>query len=140
MYNHFAEYNDILIRINEIQLKILEIRETLYSIKGIKYDELPSKGATPQADVTYFLIEIEELEAELDILYDKKQVLRGKHEKEINKVSDARERSVLRMYYLMKFDIYKIAEALKISVSHTRKIKRDAIESLINVITNDSEK
>ena len=109
---HFYEYDDVLNRINEVQSKIIEIREKIYSVKGIRYDEMPS-GSTLPTDITYYLIELEELEHELEELKNKKMELRKNHELEIDKLSNTKHRSVLRMHYLMKLDIYKIADTLK---------------------------
>lgn len=134
---HFYEYDDILNRISEVQLKMIEIRENIYSVKGIRYDELP-KGSTLPTDITYYLIELEELEKELEALSNKKLELRKKHELEIERLENTKHRSVLRMHYLMKLDIYKIAESLNVSVSYTRKLKRYASNSFIQML-NDSK-
>lgn len=130
MNNHFMEYNDILNRISEVQAKIIEIKENIYSIKGISYDDVP-RGKNGAVDILYFLAEIEELEKELKELLDKKNLLRKKHEKEIDKLSNSKHRSVLRMYYLMKFDVYRIADTLKITKNHVHKIKREATKEFM---------
>lgn len=136
MDNYFMEYDDILNRINEVQSKIIEVREKIYSVKGIRYDDIPSSTTLP-TDITYYLIELEELEEELEELKRKKLELRKNHELEIDRLSNIKYRSVLRMHYLMKLDIYKIADTLNLSVSHVRKIKKEASMEFMRL--NDSE-
>lgn len=132
---HFYEYDDVLNRINEVQSKIIEIREKIYSVKGIRYDEMPS-GSTLPTDITYYLIELEELEHELEELKNKRMELRKNHELEIDKLDNTKHRSVLRMHYLMKLDIYKIADTLNLSVSHIRKIKKEASDEFMRLNDN----
>lgn len=130
MNEHFIEYNDILNRIKEIQLKLKLCRENIYSIKGVSYNDIP-KGTNSGNDISYYLVEIEELENKLEKLKEKKDILRNEHEKEIEKVKDDRYRSILRMYYLDKVDIIRISEIMNLSVSHTRRLKSEAIAMFI---------
>lgn len=130
MNDHFMEYNDILNKINEVQAKITVLKENIYSVKGISYDDIP-KGTSGNADIIFFLIEIEDSEKELEELREKRNDLKLKHEKEIEKVNNDRYRSILRMYYLNKFNIIKISELMGISESHARKLKKEAIHQFM---------
>jgi DNA-directed RNA polymerase specialized sigma subunit len=124
------EYNDILNKINEVQAKITVLKENIYSVKGISYDDIP-KGTNGNADIIFFLIEIEESEKELEELKEKKNIIKSKHEKEIEKVNNDKYRSILRMYYLNKFNIIKIAELMGISESYARNLKKKAISQFM---------
>lgn len=130
MENHFMEYNDILNKINEVLAKIDVLRDTMTSIKGISYGELP-KGKGQSDSMIYYLAEIEELELGLIALKEKKNILRKEHELEISKVSNDKYRSVLRMFYLDKFDVRKIADTLDRSTSWVAHTKRKAIDEFI---------
>lgn len=132
MNEHFMEYNDILNRINEVQQKIIILKENIYNIKGISYDDIP-KSSSSNNDITYFLIDIEELENELENLMIKKTKLKNKHEKEIAKLSSNKYKSVLRMYYLLKFDMFEISETLQISVSYAHKLKKLAVKEFMSI-------
>lgn len=128
------EYDDVINRIAEVQTKLCVLKESIYSIKGISYDDIP-RESSGNADISHFIGEIDELEAELEELKEQKDQLRSKHEKEIDKVKNNKYKSVLRMVYISKLGIYKIADALKISVSYARKLKKEAIDEFI--IQND---
>ena len=136
MDNHFMEYNDILNKINEVQTKIIELKESIYSVKGVSYDDVP-KGTGKNIDIVYFLAEIEELEIELMALNSKKAMLKKKHEEEIDKLKNCNYKSLLRMYYIYKFDKYKIADTMNISVGHFHRLKREAISDFLTSIINE---
>ena len=134
MKNHFIEYENILLKINEVQAKIIELKESIYSVRGIRYDDIP-RSTAGNADLTYYLIEIEELEQELAALNVRKSELIKHHESEIEKVHDNKYKSVLRMHYLKKFDVGRIADTLNVSTSYAWKLKREAINAF--KIAND---
>lgn len=136
MENHFMEYDDLLSRINELKFKMIELRETMYSVSGIRYDDAP-KGTTPPKDITYHLVELEEYEQELQALYEKKTQLRIRYESEIDMLSNIKHRGVLRMHYLLKLDVYKIADALNLSTSHVRRLRKEASDCFMEMIANN---
>lgn len=132
MTEHFMQYKDTLNQIQEIQSKLIYIKNKMYSIKGISYDTTP-KGTAGNIDTLYFLAEIEELEAELQELKQKRNHLKEVHEQEIAKVKVPKYMSVLRMYYLLGFDAWRIADTLEISESYVFRLKKDAIQAFKKV-------
>ena len=138
MDNHFMEYNDILNKINEIQAKITDVKETMCTVRGISFDDVP-KGTGGGLDIVYFLAEIEELEIELYALEQKKNELRKKHEEEIDKLKNNKHKSILRMAYIHRLDKYKIADTLNISIGYYAQLKGEAKKEFILTILNNSK-
>lgn len=140
MEEHFKDYNDIVNRINESLMQIRGYREAM-TLKGISYDAIP-KSTTLNADIAFYLGEIEEIEEKLKELKEKRDILKKKHEQEINKLSDNRYKTIIRMICLEKLPINKVADVLEISVSHTKRLKRKAGEEFLRVnnklIPNDT--
>lgn len=140
MEEHFKEYNEIINRINESLMQIKGYKEAM-TIKGISYSAIP-KSTVLNADIAFYLGEIEEIEERLKELKEKRDALKKKHEQEIDNLSDNRYKTIIRMIYLEKLQINKVADVLEISVSHTKKLKRKAVEEFLRVnnklIPNDT--
>lgn len=123
--NHFNEYQDTMDKIKEIHMKIAAIKDDMYAVKGIRYDDAP-KGSAGPVDISYFLGEIEELEQEARDLKQKADELKRKHEEEISKVNKPNYRRLLRMLYLMRLDMRTIADSLDVTPNHAWKMKKRA--------------
>lgn len=140
MEEHFKEYNEIINRINESLMQIRGYKEAM-TLKGISYSAIP-KSTSLNADIAFYLGEIAEIEENIKELKEKRDALKKKHEQEINKLSDNRYKTIIRMIYLEKLPINKVADVLEISVSHTKKLKRKAVEEFLRVnnklIPNDT--
>ena len=132
MNNHFIEYNDLLNRIEEIKEKIILLKENIYNVKGIRYSDLPKSNVSTY-DIIYQITEIEELENRLEELMINKKEIVEHLEKEIENVNNDKFRRVLRMYYISKFNLFEIADIMKISYGHVKKLKRQAINEFIKV-------
>lgn len=132
MKEHFLKYNDILNKINEVRYKIIEIKEKIYSIKGISYDDLP-KGKGKNIDMIYYIADIEELEKELTTLVNIKNELKKTHEEEIENVKNERDRKILRMIYIHRFDIVKVSEILDVTTNHAQHLKARAVREFLKV-------
>ena len=129
---HFMEYNDLLNRIEEIKEKIILLKENIYNVKGIRYSDLPKSNVSTY-DIIYQITEIEELENRLEELMINKKEIVEHLEKEIENVNNDKFRRVLRMYYISKFNLFEIADIMKISYGHVKKLKRQAINEFIKV-------
>lgn len=137
MKEYFRQYNDILNQIREIEYKIITLKERLYSISGVRYDDTP-KGSSPGNDIVYRIQEIDDLIQEKDRLQASKEELYKKHLSDINKVDDEKMRSILRCYYLNKLSIKEIAEIHGVTPNHITKLKRDAVyEFSLLILKND---
>lgn len=123
--NHFNEYQDTQDKIKEIHMKIAAIKDDMYAVKGIRYDDAP-RGSGAPVDISYFLGEIEELEQEARDLKQKADELKRKHEEEIGKVDKSSYKRLLRMFYLMRLDMKAIADALDVTPNHAWKMKKRA--------------
>ena len=122
---HFAEYDDICNRINELEMKLYELKMNLYSVSGISYDRIPSE---PQCNDKMLaqIIEIDEVIQEINDLKAQKQKLYIKHLEEIAKVNDQKYRTLLRGWYLLKLDVYNVAKTLNVSRQHLYRMKKEA--------------
>ena len=132
---HFEEYNDICNRVREMQYKIFLLKERLYSISGVKYDDIPKSTATPQNDIVYRLQEIEDLMQEYEDLREQERLKVREHLAEINQVPNETWRSILRSYYLHHMSIQEIADMLQKTPNHVSKLKGQATNMFYLVIT-----
>lgn len=120
---HFKAYNDLLHRINDKNMELIQLKENWYNISGVKYSDVKSTGGKipDVADQLHFIVEKEK---ELKALINHKEELRRIHEIEIDKLGNAKKRTVLKLFYLDKFTIKEIAVSLKCSDGHIKKLKR----------------
>lgn len=126
MEDHFAEYIETLERIKELHSKIGVLKDAIYSVKGVSYDDVLKSSGSGGADISYYIAEIDELEAELKELNAKKQQLKAKHLAEIGKVKNWKYRKLLRLLYIDNRSLNDAAAELQKSPSHCRKMKRKA--------------
>ena len=127
MNNHFKAYNDILNRIRIRNIQLARLKDDWYSISGTKYDEMKIKGGK-MPDIADQLHKIVEREEELRALINYRDELRKIHELEIDKITDSTKKAILKLYYLDECSIKEIASAIKKSVSHTKKLKGEAVK------------
>lgn len=140
MYEYFYKYDELLLKIRETISKIETLKETIYSVKGVSYDDLPKQG-NGNADIVYYLIEIEDLEDTLKSLYQQKKELRNTYELDIKKVNNLEYQTIIRMYYLDKNNLKEISSVIRKSYSYTRKMKKEAEnEFLCEIVHNGTIK
>lgn len=136
MKEHFRKYNDILNQIRELEYKIITLKERLYSISGVRFDDMP-KAYGVGNDIVYRIQEIEDLIKEKNVLLEVKKELYDKHLKEIEQLSDERYRYVLRCYYLQKMTLKNISSLYGLTINHVQKIKGKAVEEFMRIISKN---
>lgn len=127
MENHFSEYIETLERIKELHGKIGVLKDAIYSVKGVSYDDVLKSPGSGGADISYYIAEIDELEAELETLQEKKKQLKAKHLIEIGQVKNWKYRKLLRLLYIDNRSLNDAAIEMQKSPSHCRKLKALAI-------------
>ena len=97
---HFKEYRDNKQRIEECVYLIKEIESTMYNVRAVSYNKMPS-GATTYIDSKPIMIkQKDDLIEKIDILKAYGEKLEKKHISEIRQIDDDKLRRVLRMYYI----------------------------------------
>lgn len=136
--NCFKDYKEICTLITEYEYKIFTLKERLYSVSGVRYDDMP-KCHGRSDDMVFKLQEIDELVEELNALKEKKKELYNKHIQEISLVNNSRQRSVLRMYYLLEMNVDDIKTVLDIQEKNSvYRLLRKGVQELIK-IQNDTK-
>lgn len=135
MQEHFREYDDTLNKINETLARIRGYREAL-TLKGVTYTDMP-KGSGGAVDISFYLCEIADLEQNLKELRERKNQLLYKHSQEIEGMQDVRYQAIIRMYYLDKMSFVEIADILNLSISHVRKLKKQAVKMFIESLRSE---
>lgn len=140
MENHFLEYTETLERIKELHSKIAILKEAIYSVKGVSYDDVLKTQGSSGADIGYYIAEIDELEEELEILQEKKKKLKAKHLIEIGRVKNWKYRKLLRLLYIDNRSLNEAAVEMQKSSSHCRKLKAKAISDFFREMSENDIK
>lgn len=126
MKEHFAQYNDLLYQIKELELELKRIESDLYGLRAVNYD-VTTKSTTPKDLLVTKISEKDHVLERLKGLYETKRGLYDKHMVEIAKVRDERLKTILRRFYLMKTPLDEIASDLNISLSRCKTLKSEAV-------------
>lgn len=133
---HFKEYRDNKQRIEECVYLIKEIESTMYNVRAVSYNKMPS-GATTYIDSKPIMIkQKDDLIEKIDILKAYGEKLEKKHISEIRQIDDDKLRRVLRMYYIDCLRVEDIADMMECSVDHVYKLKRIADREFIKIIND----
>lgn len=127
MKNHFAEYNDLKIKLNEYDSRIDVMKERLYSASGIRYDDAP-KVRGQNSTITHRIQQIDDLIRERNKIEAKFNLVYSKHLKEIDVVVDEKKRSILRSYYLHRMSLKDIAGSYDVTLNHVSRLKIQAVK------------
>lgn len=126
MKNHFAEYNDLKIKLNEYDSRIDALKEKLYSVSGIRYDDTP-KVRGKNLSVTERIQQIDDLVKERNAIKKQFNIVYSKHLKEIELIDDEMKRSILRSSYLHKIPVKNIAKNYGVTENHISRLKSKAV-------------
>ena len=137
MEKHFRKYDDVCDKISELIFKLETLKESLYSVSGINYDKLPSTPNPSGDSLIYKIQEIDEVNEELYKLTLEKNELYATHEVEIDRLENAKERKVLRCFYLHKLSMDNIAELMGITTNHAYRLRREATVNFLKMLEND---
>lgn len=138
MKEHFKEYNEIIMRIRELNYKLEVVNHNIFDVKGISYGD--KVRSTAPISINDKLIYKDELDNQMEELLAQKKVLYDKHIKEISLIDDERKRSILRCYYLLKMPIEDIANMLELTTNRVYKLKREAVREFKAKITLNNTK
>ena len=126
MKNHFAEYNDLKIKLAEYNSRIDVLKEKLYSVSGVSYDDAP-RVRSSNGSIIYKIQEIDELVKERDEIESKLNLLYVKHVNEIDVLKSEMQRSILRSFYLHRIPVKNIARSYGVTDNHISRIKSLAV-------------
>lgn len=135
---YFKEYKDVKSRIRELEFKLEEMQTYLYGVSGISYDKLPGTNNTPVDRLPSKIQEKDELNDQIAELEQEKEQFEIKYIDLIKQLSKLKYRTVMRMYYIHDYQIYKIADYMVITVNHAYKIKAEAEKQFLKLIQNDT--
>ena len=142
MKNHFAEYNDLKIKLAEYNSRIDVLKERLYSVNGIHYDDAP-RVRNANSSIIYKIHEIDELVKERDKLELHLNMVYTKHLNEIDLLRDEKKKSILRSFYLHRVSLKELARTYDVTLHHIAKIKSQAVrefrEKLLKMIKDDKK-
>lgn len=127
MKNHFAEYNDLKIKLAEYNSRIDVLKERLYSVNGIHYDDAP-RVRNANSSIIYKIHEIDELVKDRDKLELHLNMVYTKHLNEIDMIRDEKKRSILRSYYLHRIALKEIARTYDVTLNHISRLKSQAVK------------
>ena len=139
MKNHFAEYNDLKIKLAEYNSRIDVLKEKLYSVSGVSYDDAP-RVRSSNGSIIYKIQEIDELVKERDEIESKLSLQYVKHVNEIDLVSDEKKRSILRSYYLHRMPLKEIARNYDVTMNHISRLKSQAVKEFKEKIFKNAYK
>lgn len=120
--NYFHYYWSLLNKIISKNVELISMKEDMYRITGIKFDDMPKGGLGK--DITDQIHKIVEKEKELKMLINKKDEYRRVYENKISRLSNIKCQIILSLYYLDRCSIKEIASILEISISYVKKLKR----------------
>lgn len=131
--NHFKAYNEIKNKVRQKQMELIKLKEDYYSISGLNYDDVKTRGGIPfdMADQLHYIVEKEK---EINGLTNYLEEIRALHDREINKISNHNKRTVLKLFYLDNCSIKQIAYCIGKTEGHTKKLKRWAINEFIEKV------
>lgn len=122
---HFAEYNELCQIIEEKEFQLIMMKEALYSVRGVSYDDMP-KGGGGGADIVRRIQSIDELQDELNEMRDERRSMQKKLSDEIMRLKNPKHRTVMRAYYLMRSSGKEIMRLMNLSESRVYTLKREA--------------
>lgn len=130
---YFLKYNKLCRKIfaKECELENLQVKKT--SLGSPSLSERTS-GSRNNKGLEHILIQIENLEIFIDKLYIRKENMRKKYISDFKKLSNDNYQIILTSYYLDKAYIKNIAVKLDKSIGHVKKMKREALKELVQII------
>ena len=93
-----------------------------------------TSGSHNNSGLEVKLIQEERLAEIIKSLYSKKEKRREKHISDFKKLSKPEYEIILTCYYLDRTNIKNISVKLDKSLGHVKKLKREAIKELLNII------
>ena len=122
-------------KIHTMREELETVRRSL-GIKGVSYDNTGASASTPAADAMAEVIaEIIDFEKEIEQEECRLAVMRLKAVSMINKLSDDKEREVLRRWYLLFECEEDIKKAMKCSRTTVYNCRRRGLEKLVQICT-----
>lgn len=128
---YFLKYRKICKKINIKETELEEIKEK--TIGSVNYNEKTNSSHTP-VGLDQKLVQIENLEELIKKLYNKKEKIKAKHISDFEKLSKQEYEMILTSYYLDFVTIKRISIKMDKSIGHIKKLKREALNELLEKI------
>lgn len=122
--------------------KIKRLERTIESLRynltpgAIRYDK-DRVDTSPQDQMTELFAKIDQYERELKVEYAKRAEVVLKVDDALNRMSDTKERIVLKEYYIGKINLRDIADGLGITVRHCIRLKNNGVSMFAEVMSHD---
>ena len=122
--------------------KIKRLERTIESLRynltpgAIRYDK-DRVDTSPQDQMTELFAKIDQYERELQVEYAKRAEVVLKVDDALNRMSDTKERIVLKEYYIGKINLRDIADGLGITVRHCIRLKNNGVSMFAEVMSHD---
>lgn len=128
---YFLKYRKICKKINIKETELDEMKEK--TIGSVGYNEKTNSSHAP-IGLDQRLIQIENLEELIKKLYIKKDKIKSKYISDFEKLSKQEYEMILTSYYLDFVTIKRISIKMDKSVGHIKKLKREALNELLEKI------
>ena len=130
---YFLKYNNLCRKIHVKEIELENAKATKETLSSPNMSEKVSSSSNTKG-LDYIIVQIENIELLINKLYDRKQKLRKKYISDFKKLTNDNYEIILTSYYLDKLSIKNMAINMKKSISHVKKLKRDALDELIENI------
>lgn len=132
---YFHGYKTEKAVLSELMFKYEELQKSVYGIRSPATISIRSTGFGSRDDMlAESMTQLDALKAKIDRQRQKVDKLEEKHLKDIAKVDNVKNQSVLRLYYISDMKVYSIADYLECSEDHVYKMLRAARKELYNVL------
>lgn len=133
---YFLKYKNLCRKIHRKESEIAYFEQTY--LGAVNYDEEVSNSSKQPQGLDMIIIQLEKLEEELTRLYDKKTKCENNHIKDFEKLSNDDYEFILTNYYFYHCTIKDLSVKLDKSISHIKKLKRDAIKKLLDIVQKNN--
>lgn len=133
---YFLKYRDACRKITIKESELDELHQK--TIGSNNYCDTP-KASYPKSGLEQKQIQIESVEEQLQKLYKRRTNLKNKHLSDFEKLSKQEYKIILTNYYLDFISLKNISIKLDHSLGYVKKLKRDALNELVDKILKKSE-
>lgn len=134
---YFQEYTDLTQRIKELYWEIDEIETQLYTVKCQSYDN-SIRGGSGNDSKDYLIDRKDRLMQKLHKLKNRVEKIGDNINNDIEKLSDARYKSIIRNCYMNRYSNERVSNILGVSISHFYRLKNQAVDEFLKLVVNDS--
>lgn len=130
---YFFKYKNLCKKIFIKELELEALNESIAEVGSRGFSEMTNSSHNNNG-LECKLIQQENLKELIAKLYSKKEKQRAKHVNDFKKLSKDEYEIILTCYYLDRTNIKNISIKLDKSIGHVKKMKREALKELVQII------